>query len=251
MTRRKPIPETVLAKAVVDWLGAEGWEVYPEIETVQGGPRADIVATKGETIWAIEVKRSLTFELLGQADRWKSYAHRVSVAVPNSLRHARENGAKRHGEAVAKRAMRAEGIGLIRLDFSYPEAMEVSRFGGIEPEDREDPPNLQRLQETLTPHHKGFAQAGNAQGRRLTKFGLTAMRVREFVQARPGATIKEVVDGIEDHHYASDPGAVQGIRSAAKDKLIEGVRLDARERPHRLYPAEATGTGQESMVSAG
>lgn len=244
LKRRKPIPETVLAEAVIRWLKADGWDVYQEIETEQGGPRADIVAVKDEVVWVIEVKRSLTFDLLGQASRWKFYAHRVSVAVPGRKRFQREDGARRYGMMIAERTIRAEGIGLIRLEYSYPNPMEVAAWGGIKPKDREDAPDSPVLLQTLTPAHKDFAAAGNATGKRLTKFGMTAIRVLEAVKAAPGHTVKDVV-AVIDHHYASDRGAAHGIRSGIKSGWIEGVRIEASGKEYRLYPKE---TGKNGTV---
>ena len=46
-----------------------------------GGSVVDIVATQGPVLWAIETKISLSLVVLGQAHRWRGFAHLVSCGV--------------------------------------------------------------------------------------------------------------------------------------------------------------------------
>jgi hypothetical protein len=74
--------ENELAKAVIEWLRADSWEVFEEVAPYgAGGPRADIVARRNKIIWIIETKRQFNLEVLEQASNWRFYGHFVSLAV--------------------------------------------------------------------------------------------------------------------------------------------------------------------------
>lgn len=225
-----------MASAVVAHLEGLGWEVYQEIQTEYGGPVCDIIAVKDGVVWAVEVKRCLTFELIGQAYRWNIYTHRVSVAVPTARRETR--GAKRYGRLIAERTLKHEGIGLILLDYAFPEGMEVSNFGAIEPK-HDEGAMVEKVLGILTEKHKTFAKAGNSNGKRWTPFQATIKAVQSYVLEHPGCAVKEVVEGIT-HHYASDQGARANILQHIRDtKLIRGVRIEVEKKGHRkalLYP---------------
>lgn len=78
--------ETEVARPVVEWLRAEGWEVYQEVSMGYADTTCDIVATSGSLLWAIEAKRSKTLALVDQARAWLGYANLVSVVTPFTQR---------------------------------------------------------------------------------------------------------------------------------------------------------------------
>lgn len=82
MNRPKIASEAVLAGAVAEWMRADGWRTYHEVELPRGG-RADIVATRRGLLWIVETKLQAGLDVLDQAlDRHRAGAHGVVVAVP-------------------------------------------------------------------------------------------------------------------------------------------------------------------------
>ena len=79
---KKHAPEAALGPPVIAWLESQGWDVYQEVESGRQSYRADIVAIKDKLVLVVELKTSLTFDLLYQAQRWRDKAHHVYAAVP-------------------------------------------------------------------------------------------------------------------------------------------------------------------------
>jgi hypothetical protein len=67
--------EAEIGEAVVAWLEAQHWDVYQEVKIYSG--IADIIAVKGNLLWAIELKKSLTLKVMEQARGWRRPAHRL------------------------------------------------------------------------------------------------------------------------------------------------------------------------------
>ena len=72
-----PATERELAAPVVEWLSAQHFEVYQEVEL--HSRVADIVAVDGKRVWVIECKRTMSLDLLDQANRWRWLATWCSV----------------------------------------------------------------------------------------------------------------------------------------------------------------------------
>jgi hypothetical protein len=97
--------EAEIGEAVVAWLEAQHWDVYQEVKIYSG--IADIIAVKGNLLWAIELKKSLTLKVMEQARGWRT--HFRSVAVP---RPRRTNHDRRTAYAVAKQFFK---VGVIEV----------------------------------------------------------------------------------------------------------------------------------------
>lgn len=98
-----PATEEELARVVVDWLAADEWDVYQEVQSSRAGDVADIVAVRVESM-VVECKCSFSLRLVEQAMRWVGRAHRVAIATPwvkSSL--------------FVERCMRREGVGWLRV----------------------------------------------------------------------------------------------------------------------------------------
>ena len=218
--------ETELGPHLVSWLIDLGWEVYQEVGLGTGMGIVDVVAQHGPILWAIEMKLTVNMTLLDQAYNRKSYFHRTSIFVPNSGMR-RGFKARRLGELFC----RQNGIGVIYLDMK-------SQVDGYTPLREDVAPRMNRrpLKNyiTLCEYQKTYAKAGNAEGRRWTPFKQTCEAVREFVKGHEGATLKEMVDGIE-HHYASPASARSTLPKWIDDGKVPGVRIEREGRRIRLY----------------
>jgi hypothetical protein len=222
MTPKWPQTEVELAAPVVAWLEDLRWDVYQEVSAY--GRTADIVAVQGPLIWVVEAKRSLSLAVLDQAWHWRTWAHYVSVAVPVS---------KRPISAFAGRCLAQEGIGLIK---AKNPALTVWERPVIELM----PAKLHRqivegLREKLDPAQKTYAQAGSRNGA-WSPFKGTCDRLRHYVQAQPGATLKEAVGAIKTHYQT--PGAARAsLARWIHEGVVPGVRCERDGRVLRLYPA--------------
>lgn len=214
--------EAELAAKVVAWLEG-GFDVYQEVEGVAGV--ADIVAVeivRPKRCWIIETKRTLSLEVLGQAERWKRFeaAHMVSVAVPSARRHSK-------GRHFAEIAAGRFGIGVLVV-------------GTHEVKERHRKPELTRrlhpnydIRKWLREEHKHYAKAGSAGGGHYTVFKGTCEAARGFVERNPGCTMRELVAGI-DHHYASAKGAVSTLAARIRDGVAKGLLVE-EGRPLRVW----------------
>ena len=221
--------EQELAQAVVAWLGEKGWDVYQEVEVGRGGPRCDVVAVKGRTLWAIECKASLGLAVLGQAHAWLGHAHRVSVATRAvksefGARVAREfgigwlavsgggsSGGSGGGGGGRSGRRRSRGPLAVRARVAPARRARISR----------------RLEDALCAEQKSFAPAGNARARFWSPWKGTAAAVRAWVAAHPGGPFAAMVREVE-HHYRTQATARSCLRRHIEDGLVEGVSLCRR-----------------------
>jgi hypothetical protein len=209
--------ETDVARPIVNWLGDLQWDVYQEVQC--SGPRADIVALQGPLIWVVEVKTTLTFDVMEQAYNWLDHAHYVSIAVPWARTH----------RSMAQRVCRTFGIGML----------EVEHLGGNGIHTRV-PAKLGRsrvnrrwaelLRSSCRAECKTWGEAGNARSEFYSPFKGTCRAIVEYLTKHGPSSVKEVVKGIE-HHYATDNSARGCIPRWVAYKKVPGVELDTSVRP--------------------
>jgi len=209
------------AVPVVAWLRDLRWEVYQEVDGPAG--IADIVATQGPLVWAIEVKKQFGVAVVGQAARWRGYANLVSVATGVSGRQYSPD------RCFLESVMRERGIGWL-----------VVHVDGFEGPVREPVhPRLRRrtskaLKQALREEQKTFARAGSAHGGHFTPFKQTCARVLAYVSAHPGCSIKELLGGIETHY-----SRVSTARSCLARWILAGVVEGVRSEDGKLYAEQA------------
>lgn len=220
-----------MGAVVVDWLSGQGLEVYQEV-TVRGGI-ADIVATaplggrRGRRVTVIELKLSLGLRVIDQARSWRPIAHQVYVATPPLGR----------GSGFAIKVATMFGLGVLEVRPS------AAQYGGpavteLQPAPLNRRAHTDHILDRLSPEHKTFAVAGNAEGRRWTPFQQTCSAVRAYVTAHPGATLKETIDAVKTH-YGTPATARACIAGYVERGVISGLRLERAGRVARLYPQEA------------
>lgn len=222
MAGRK-IPETDVARPVVDWYKSRGFQVYQEVPVKGTAGAADIVAVKGPFVVVVETKVTMSLALLGQARRWVGQAHSVVVAVPWHVRGSSQDG--------AVFVCGAAGIGLLY----------VSRSGAVREMVSPDffrKAKAKPILESLRPEHAdGSIPAGSAGGTAWTAWKITVRDLGEVVQRNPGIGLKQAV-GMIKHHYPSDYAARRSLSKHALFGRVPGVRAEevARSKDVRLYP---------------
>lgn len=212
---RAKVSEAELAAVVVAWLEEQGADVYQEVECASGV--ADIVARIRKELSIIETKVAWSLELLCQAMERRREAHRVYMAAPPSRRM----------RDVAQ-LCRELGIGLLEVHIGAEGCDAGSGYGM--PSVREVVQSKRwntrpvALARRLAPEHKTHARAGT-NGGRWTPFRSTCEQVEAAVRARPGITVKEVVEEIK-HHYRTGASARSSIAHWIFHGKIAGVRFD-------------------------
>lgn len=225
--------EANLTPHVVRWLEGSEWEAFHEV-THPVGPRADLVLRRRGIIWVMELKTSFSLDLMAQAAAWRPWAHYVSVVTPRF--HGR-NRARAYAMDVLKR----DGIGVITVGVrtKYPKEDTWLPIT-VDVEQLIAPAMNRRAATSQWKLHDGYnamGVAGNAEHRYWTAFRQTSENIREFLRARPGATIKEIVT-IAGHHYRTDATARGALSRWIACGKIKGVRVDAESRPARYYAEE-------------
>ena len=219
-----PRKETEIAAAVLKWLGADGWDCYPEVSW-RGQARADIVAVRGPLLWVIETKTSLGLKVISQARYWlRLGALMASIAVPKQ-RKFRRSGADRE---LAKRVCEWLGVGMLTVGSvgSISEPIPARLHRGNRDLSR-------RIADYLTPEMKRYT-AGNAESRYWTPFKETVRRARMHISVNQGCTVKDLVDSIR-HHYASSASARQYLVEHILEGRLPGVRAEKDGKIWRLY----------------
>ncbi len=236
--KKWPPSEKALCAVLVEWLEAEGWDVYQEVNFRSWC--ADVVAIRGSIVWVLEAKTSFSFHVMEQANRWKYYANMVSVVVPKPT-------GKQAGKHMAECTLRYFGIGKIEIPapFQFKDTVEVSVNHKIfpqiyRPNGRRENNLVQRLRDSLEPEHKMWAKAGSQTGKRVTTFSLTIDRLIKAIQDKPGIALGELISS-NKHHWASDAGARRYVSMYINQGVIKGARLEKRNGLLYLYP-----TGEEN-----
>lgn len=231
--------ETDLAAKVIDWLKADGWDIYQEVQLSVYAPTADIVAVKKigkyqkPIIWIIECKVSFGAAVCAQAYHWASrrMAHYVSIAYYSSKPYTRFTNTQHFLAGVLK----SYGIGTIEISnkFSgnYYDEVQTPEYKHVRWN------NFDRMIGSLTDLHKTYARAGNADGKKITAFSLTRDHLIEYVKKHPGLTFNEILADI-NHHYNSIASARSSLTKWIGLGSIKGIeiRYDKKTRKSRLYP---------------
>jgi hypothetical protein len=205
--------EQELAQVVITWLEGRGWSVYQEVEARRGGRRCDIVAVRGDLIWAIECKTSIGFAVLEQAHGWLRHAQRVSAAT------------RRSSSSFAARVARDYGIGWLVVTGTRRRRVREL----VEPAER--PRITDRLRSCLHDQHRTFAPAGNARARFWSPWKSTVQEIQTWATAHRGGTFTDMLNQVR-HHYRTAATARSCLRRHITDGLVPGVRLE--RTGHRL-----------------
>lgn len=179
--------ESDLYDPIKQWMEERGFTVFPEVECRRAGGRADIVVTSGPLVGVVEMKQSLSLDLLDQALRWRGFANYIWIAIPY-----RKNGYRQFVNMV----LRDYGIGVLF----------VSKHGTVwtEGQARFMRRTVPHLQQSLTEHHQTSGiKGGHSGGGYITPYRITINKVKHFLKrAGDWCSIKEILDHCETH-YAS------------------------------------------------
>lgn len=209
--------EVEIAKRVIQFFEERDWDVYQEVKF--RGSTADIVVTNGLVVGVIEVKKTLSLHLLGQARHWRPYAHLVWVAVPTPR--------SRSAQSLDGGSWVCEALGLGLIGVNKSNAVEKVQ------------PTFQRkvkvkaLREALRPEHKTFAKAGSRQGA-WTPYKSTCFELAQYVHANPGVILKDALKAIK-HHYKKDSTARVCMAKNLERGIVPGLTIRREDGALRIF----------------
>lgn len=200
------------------WMGERGFTSYPEVECKHLGGRADIVVTSGQLVGVVEMKQSLSLDLIEQALRWRGFAHYIWIAIPYQPKSFKK---------FVSMVLRDYGIGVLT----------ISKFGSVWPAHM---PKLARrtlpdLKEALTEHHRtAEVKGGQSGGGYITPYRITMKQVRHYLtKENQWRTLKDILDHCETHYAsprASLAKALWQFEAAWCERKKEGGKLYFRAR---------------------
>lgn len=223
-----PESETDLAPPVIAWLEEDGWEVFQEVVIYQGSPRADLVATKHGLVWVLELKKTLSLDLLDQTAHWTRYAHYSSAVVPQSKKRYSRN-------QLVFQICEWKGIGLLEVGPPSTWHNAGPNVGKTVEPRLHRKAMVDKVRDALRPQHKDFAQAGNANGKFWSRFRQTCQDLARVVELSPGITMKQAIERI-DHHYSSLSSARTSLALWIERGKVEHVKMRLEGGQTHLYP---------------
>jgi hypothetical protein len=203
------IKENELFDPVKIWLENNGYEVYSEVSPRGIGQRADIVGKHGKVILIVELKTTLSLELIDQAYFWKKYAHYVYVAIPKRTKKIPD---------IIKEYLYKEGIGILEISPIYFPVLvrQKAKFNR--------PPLLNKIdwEKELLPEHKTWLKGGSSGGGYVTPFKITVQNIKKYLyherfkwfSQRTGDSGWRSINDILEHcetHYANPKSTVSAI----------------------------------------
>ncbi|WP_055744731.1 hypothetical protein [Brevibacillus choshinensis] len=203
---------------IKSWMEERGFTVYPEVECRHRGGRADIVVTNGQLVGVVEMKQSLSLDLIEQALRWRGYAHYIWIAIPYQPKSYKK---------FVTMVLRDYGIGVLT----------ISKFGSVWPDKTATfaRRTLPYLKEALTEHHQtSEVKGGQSGGGYITPYRITMNQIRRYLnQEGDWRTIKEILDHCETHYVsprASLAKALWQFEAGWCERKKEGGKLYFRVR---------------------
>lgn len=249
MKRPKIASEAVLAGAVAEWMRADGWRTFHEVELPHGG-RADVVAARRGLVWIVETKLRAGLEVLDQAlERRRAGAHGVLVAVPA-------------GDAALMLAGIAARVGVGVIAVRQVEVFE-GRFATVLRPEIKTWPEFTRKARTAellrwcTPGHEVQAAGVTGAAARWTPFKAVVREVVRDLAAAEGhrmlvdqLALADAVRAYRPHHAA--PQLRRWLCWAIDDGFVPGCSLVGRGKARMVvFDAAAVTSEQKRDLQLG
>ena len=199
------LKENKLAEPVAKWLKAKGYTVYCEVSPpLATGYFVDIVGVRGKFIIAIELKMSLTRNVICQANRHHLFAHKTYVAVASKPR-----------KTSIERCKSGINLGVLQVLNGTVTEHHIPKLE--KPFDEYTTELIRRLTITIP----GYSEAGKPTLPETGANKAVYELIREYLQIHPSANWKELYREVPNH-YAS-VGSMQ-----TSMRIRQGFRLKRR-----------------------
>jgi len=229
--------ETELAEHVIAWIREKRpeWNIWTELKPGWYSGVADIVCVKEEqmndcsdseeVIWVIEVKTSLSLQVIRQAYKWD--VDYRSVAVPR-VKSKTAKKSRRFWYGYMSNQM---NIGsLVISSHGVREARKASKHKITYNNQWGDKHKLLAMCGELT---KGFSKAGSVSGGYWTPYAQTMKDVKKYIENNPYCTVKQIVEDCGKFHYASEKSARSTLTMRLQGLEKGWCETDRMQRPFR------------------
>lgn len=195
-----------------------GYEVYSEV-VLPGGGRADLVAADDKQIICVEMKKSLSMDLIDQViERKASFAH-VFIAIPDR---------KSYFPRFVDRIFRKYGIGVLYVTKNgrvYEERKSLYRRAFNKKVD---------IKSYLKPEQQTGIPGGSKGGGYVTEYSLMISRVKRYLeQKKDWVELGEILEHCEIYYSSPRSSLSKTLRGYESDwcetEVING-RTHARMR---------------------
>lgn len=185
---------------VKKFLEDSGHTVYSEVERGPGGKRADVVAVLGPSVTVVEMKTTLSMEVIEQAYYWIGHANYIYIAIPKR---------KRRISDFVHKFLRSHNIGLLEVPVGREHLLQPnmsleyymmcipSRFSRMRGRGRSVD-----WKKILKPEHQTWLEGGSNKGGYVTDYKITIQGVKKFLSIRPKQwfTMAEILHHCETHY---------------------------------------------------
>lgn len=160
------IKETDLFIPVKEWMEDVGYKVYSEVSPINISKRADIVGILNPITTVVELKTSLSLDLIEQSIDWIPHANYIYAAVPRP---------KKRYNQLSLKILKQYGIGLIEVDLKRGKSTCLMY------------PRMNRrvssnIKDSLTEYHEKYSpDGGSTGGGYITEYRITMIKVKEFL----------------------------------------------------------------------
>lgn len=196
-----------------------GFDVYKE---VPAGGICDIVVDKGVVRLGIEVKISLSFDVIEQAYSRRPYFHYTYIAIPIKHRVGR----------IQLMFCKHFGIGILgyrESNYTRFSAKQKQEFGFPEYYIEEHlAPSLNRKPCKIKLEQYMKRSVAGSQNSRITAFGFFVEKMTEVVKGEVnGIGMKELFDRIDYKHYRTLSSFKSCLVKYCNNGVIKGVKFES------------------------
>lgn len=191
MTRQ--LKEYKLSDPVREYFEKQGYKVYTEIPIV--GSQIDIIAIKNDFIVAVELKTSLTRQLICQCIRHLNDCNIIYAAVPVNPTSKSIGRCKKYSIGIIKVSDKLEIILEAKIHFKHSKVRHTRMLNFCYSFMNDSPGGL--------PKSKG-------KGPRIE----CIKRVKEYLINNPAAKWREIFDNVNNHYYN-----YKSMQNALREKI--------------------------------
>lgn len=205
--------ESDLYEPVKKWLEKNGYSVFSEVSPRYSSRRADVVGMNPETTAVVELKLSLSLDLLDQAVNWSSrkYANYVFIAVPWN-----KKGSPRIDNDLINYICKQFNIGVLFVQ-KYNDELYIEDKPYIKPKYIKVNKKETNFRDTIEQFKQEYINSdlkgGHSGGGYVTQYRVTIERVKEL--------LKKVLSGKGFSLWWYEDGKLIDIRENAVDGWLD------------------------------
>lgn len=198
------IKEVEMYPPVKQFLEEKGYEVYAEVARGWGHcKRADVVGyiAYSDCSCIVEMKTSLTMDLVQQAYEWTAQANYVYIAIPKR---------KKPIHPFLVKILSQYKIGVLQVGIGGYEKVTVS----VPAKFQRVPKHNKSWKDVLKPEHQTWVEGGNSGGGYVTDYKLTIDKVRSYLRfsSHRWVPLTEILEKCETHYSSPRSSLAKALR---------------------------------------